>query len=78
MNQRLRIKRLERLSTDQRPVCAHAFTLFVDGVLVQDDPPCSCGGERITLVAAFESESSFHETSTVHDGTAAVARAKSI
>ena len=49
---KVRIKRLERLWTDDRPICAHAFTLILDGEMVQDDAPCACGGERITLVAA--------------------------
>ncbi|HEV2704548.1 MAG TPA: hypothetical protein VGV59_01410 [Pyrinomonadaceae bacterium] len=52
----LRIKRLERLWNDGRPLCEHAFTLIVDGRMVQDDAPCACGGERITLVAAYEDE----------------------
>jgi hypothetical protein len=55
---KVRIKRLERLWTDDRPICAHAFTLILDGEMVQDDAPCACGGERITLVAARVSEPS--------------------
>ena len=58
MKENLRIKRLERLWNDERPICAHAFTLIVDGRMVQDDAPCSCGGERITLIAAYEREAS--------------------
>jgi hypothetical protein len=50
----LRIKRLERLWGGERPICAHAFTLIVDGEMVQDDAPCACGGERITVIAAHE------------------------
>lgn len=53
---KLRIRRLERLWNDGRPLCEHAFTLIVDGRMVQDDAPCACGGERITLVAAYEDE----------------------
>ena len=50
----IRIKRLERLWGDDRPVCSHAFSLILDGRMVQDDPPCACGGERVTLIAASE------------------------
>lgn len=56
MGNNLRIKRLERLWDDGRPVCTHAFTLIVDGEMVQDDAPCACGGERITLIAAHDGE----------------------
>lgn len=60
---RLRIKRLERLWNDGRPLCEHAFTLIIDGRMVQDDAPCTCGGERITLVAAYEDEQPSEQSS---------------
>lgn len=59
--QGLRIKRLERLWNDERPICVHAFTLILDGRMVQDDAPCTCGGERITLIAACDDERPFQE-----------------
>lgn len=52
----IRIKRVERLWNDGRPICDHNFSLIVDGLMIQDDPPCHCGGERITLIAAREGE----------------------
>lgn len=55
-NGKLHIKRLERLWTDDRPLCSHAFTLIVDGKMVQDDAACTCGGERMILIAASERE----------------------
>ncbi len=58
----LRIKRLERLWNDERPICEHAFTLIVDGRMVQDDAQCSCGGERITVIAAHEQQRPLHES----------------
>ena len=75
MKNNLRIKRLERLWNDDRPICEHAFTLIVDGQMVQDDEPCPCGGERITLVAAYEEEPALRDTTD--DGAAARAAAKS-
>ncbi len=74
---KVRIKRLERLWTDDRPICAHAFTLILDGEMVQDDAPCACGGERITLVAARVSEqaSSSPVSSTAQEGATAAAHA---
>ncbi|HEX8853487.1 MAG TPA: hypothetical protein VF754_08370 [Pyrinomonadaceae bacterium] len=72
MEKRLRIKRLERLWNDGRPLCEHAFTLIIDGRMVQDDAPCACGGERITLVAAYEGEQP-----SVEQQSAAQARAAS-
>lgn len=58
----LRIKRLERLWNDERAICEHAFTLIVDGRMVQDDAPCACGGERITLIAAHEHPCTLQES----------------
>lgn len=52
----IRIKRIERLWNDGRPICDHGFSLIIDGLMIQDDPPCQCGGERITLIAASEGE----------------------
>jgi hypothetical protein len=78
---KLRIKRLERLWTDDRPICAHAFTLIVDGEMVQDDAPCACGGERVTLVAACELEPSppLQVSSTTHENaTRATPTSKSL
>ena len=73
MKENLRIKRLERLWNDERPICEHAFTLIVDGRMVQDDAPCSCGGERITLIAAYEQEESTPKASS-QDGRRAAAK----
>ena len=72
MKENIRIKRLERLWNDERSICEHAFTLIVDGRMVQDDAPCQCGGERITLIAAFEPESISPETPT--EGARAAAK----
>lgn len=79
---KVRIKRLERLWTDDRPICAHAFTLILDGEMVQDDAPCACGGERITLVAARvvePSQQQSHVSSTAREGaTVATHASKSL
>ncbi len=48
---KVKIVRLERLWNDDRPVCDHAFSLIMDGQMVQDDPSCSCGGQRLTMIA---------------------------
>lgn len=37
-------------------MCDHAFSLIIDGQMVQDDPACSCGGERVTLIATRTKE----------------------
>ena len=74
MKEHIRIKRLERLWDDERPICAHAFTLIVDGRMVQDDAPCSCGGERITLVAASEQWESVPPETPQHEGARATAK----
>lgn len=76
MEKSLRIIRLERLWTDERAVCSHAFSLIVDGRMVQDDPPCSCGGERVTLIAAYVDEHPFQQTRFTDDRL--IARAKGI
>lgn len=49
--EKVKIVRLERLWNDDRPVCDHAFSLIMDGRMVQDDPSCPCGGQRLTLIA---------------------------
>ena len=72
---KVRIKRLERLWTDDRPICAHAFTLILDGEMVQDDAPCACGGERITLVAARVVEPTPVSVTAQESATAATALA---
>ncbi|HVF51392.1 MAG TPA: hypothetical protein VNA19_15000 [Pyrinomonadaceae bacterium] len=61
---KLRIKRLERLWTDDRPLCSHAFTLIVDGKMIQDDAACTCGGERMILIAASETSAPARQDST--------------
>jgi len=76
MKKNLRIKRLERLWPDDRPICPHAFSLIIDGVMVQDDEPCSCGGERITLIAAFTDGLSHQEAQPL--SVRATAGAKSV
>ena len=76
MEKSLRIIRLERLWTDERAICSHAFSLIVDGRMVQDDPPCSCGGERVTLIAAYSDEQPVQETQL--SDVLLVARAKGI
>ncbi len=76
---KVRIKRLERLWTDDRPICAHAFTLILDGEMVQDDAPCSCGGERITLIAtACAPEPSPSQPHVSSSASAVVHAAKSL
>ena len=70
----LRIKRLERLWSDERPICQHAFTLILDGQMVQDDAPCACGGERITLIAAVEECEEEAHAETTREGAHAAAR----
>lgn len=76
MEKSLRIIRLERLWTDERAICSHAFSLIVDGRMVQDDPSCSCGGERITLIAAYVDEPRVQETQLSDDNL--LARAKGV
>ncbi len=56
MTTNIRIKRIERLWNDGRPMCDHAFSLIIDGQMVQDDPACLCGGERVTLIATRTGE----------------------
>jgi hypothetical protein len=74
MTKGLRIKRLERLWSDQRPICVHAFTLILDGQMVQDDAPCPCGGERITLIAADEEREAGTQVEPAHEGAHAAAK----
>ena len=77
MAKSLRIKRLEGLWGDSQTICPHAFTLILDGRMVQDDPPCSCGGERITLIAACEEEPVLEESEAVR-GRGVAARTGSL
>ncbi len=54
MSAKRRIKSLEkRVRILKGRECTHAFTLVVDGEIVKNDPPCSCGGERVKIVVEY-------------------------
>lgn len=73
---KIRVVRLERLWNDGRPICDHAFSLIVDGRMVQDDAVCGCGGERITVIAVAGDNTTAANDNLRDDITTTALRAK--